>query len=173
MVKNLLITGLPGVGKTTLIKKLVNELGIRADGFFTSEIREAGKRVGFWVEDFKGAKELLASVDFPSSQRVGKYGVNVEGFEKIALPSLRRALGEAQLVVIDEIGKMELFSQAFRSLLDKVLDSRKPVLATILKKSHPYTDKIKARPDVEVFNLTPSNRREVYEKLKSILEDLI
>ncbi len=169
----MLLTGAPGSGKTTLVKRLIKELGIDADGFFTSEIREKGKRVGFWVEDFKGEKELLASVDFPSKLKVGKYRVNLLGFEKIALRAVERALSQAQLVVIDEIGKMELFSEDFKKLILEVFDSNKPVLATIMKKSHPFADKIKSRSDVVLFEIKPKERDEVYENIKAILKNLI
>ncbi len=170
--KNFLITGLPGAGKTTLIMNLLSELKIPADGFITREIRRKGTRVGFMIEDLKGKSELLASTDFPSPFRVGKYRVNLEGFEKIALASLERGLKEARLIVIDEIGKMELFSQSFQEMVLKVMDSPKPALATIIQKPHPFADKIKKRPDVIIYKLSREKFEKIFEELKTRLENL-
>jgi len=171
--KNFLLTGAPGSGKTTLLEKLISELEVSADGFITREIREKGSRVGFLVQDLKGNQELLASINFPSHLRVGKYRVNLAGFEKIALPALERALSDAELVVIDEIGKMELFSDLFQKLVIKALDSPKPLLATILQKSHPFAEQIKRRPDVVIYKVSREKIANIKKELKVQLEILL
>lgn len=108
--KKLLITGLPGVGKTTLVRKLAARLGpLRPVGFFTEEVREGGVRKGFEWVGFDGRRGTLAHVRFSSRYRVGKYRVNVDGFERF-LEGVPFLAPDTKLVVIDEIGKMECFS---------------------------------------------------------------
>jgi nucleoside-triphosphatase len=90
--------------------------------------------------------------------RVGRYGVDVEALERVGLEAVRRALETGRVVVIDEIGKMEMASPAFCEIVARALDSPSPVLATIHAHPHPFTDAIKRRPDVRLFELTPANR---------------
>lgn len=129
----LLLVGRPGSGKTTLVKKVVGEVarkGLKLSGFFTEEIREGGERKGFLVENLNGERAVFAHVDFRSKPRVSRYGVDISIFERVALHSLEREFPRSDLVVIDEIGKMELLSPKFLVLLAQILAFGKMVLAT-------------------------------------------
>jgi nucleoside-triphosphatase len=156
--KNFLITGLPGVGKTTLIKKLSGALAtLHPAGFYTSEIREEGARKGFELNTLEGSKGLLSHINTQSPHRVGKYSVDVKGFEDFldAIPFFNSV---THLVVIDEIGKMECFSEKFKKLLGRILDSQKWVIATIALKGSGFISEIKEREDVKIFEITKKNR---------------
>jgi len=162
-IQNFLLTGRPGVGKTTLMARVVERSGLKAGGFYTQELREQNTRVGFAITTLSGRQGLLSHVRLKSPYRVGKYGVTLEDLEGIGVEEIQRALQESQLVVIDEIGKMELFSQKFRDAVLAALDSEKPVLATVMQGSSPFTDNVKRRHDVELFEVTLKNRDELVE----------
>jgi nucleoside-triphosphatase len=156
--KNILIEGAPGVGKTTLIKTLIEQLKhLQPAGFYTAEIREKGERKGFELVSLDGRKEILSHVDIKSPIRVGKYRVDTKTFEGF-LESIGFFLPATGLVIIDEIGKMECLSDKFQKILKKILDSEKPVIATVsLKGGGPIAD-VKKRPDIKLFEITRSNR---------------
>ncbi len=156
----ILITGLPGSGKTTLVCRIAQDLA-NVRGFYTREIRKEGRRVGFSLNLLGGNELILAHVDIRSRYRVGKYGVDLGTFENAACPEVEAALKEGAVLVIDEIGKMELFSARFRGVIQKALDSPLPMLAAILKKPDPFADRVKARRDVELIELTHGNRDEL------------
>ncbi len=167
--KNLLITGLPGVGKTTLIKKLYEELKpLHPAGFYTAEIREEGIRKGFELIGFDGKRGLLSHVAIESPYRVGKYRVDVGGFEDFleAIPFFSTSAG---VVIIDEIGKMECLSELFKKVLKETLDSEKRVVATIASKGSGLMEEIKIRQDVKLFEMTQKNRGSL---LVEILEEI-
>lgn len=155
-----LLQGRPGVGKTTCLRRtveLLQETGVEVVGFWTEEITENGRRVGFAVETTDGSRGRLAHVDLPGPPRVGKYGVDLEEFERVALPSIEKAPDRA-LVAIDEIGKMELASTRFREALAQLFDSPRRVVATVHGYRHPVSDALKGRRDVEVLQVTPGTR---------------
>jgi nucleoside-triphosphatase len=156
--RNILLTGPPGVGKTTVIQKVVRELDRPVRGFYTQEIRERNVRVGFSLNLLGGPTLTLAHVKFKGRRRVGKYGVDVETFEEAACREIEAGLAEGATIVIDEIGKMELFSERFRVAVLEALDSDSPVLATILFRGHPFTDMIRSRPDVDLIEVRMANR---------------
>jgi nucleoside-triphosphatase len=168
-IKKVLITGLPGVGKTTLIIKLAEELkGLQPVGFYTEEIREAGVRKGFELQSFDGQKGLLSHVDVKSRHRVGKYGVDVSGFEKF-LSSVPFGAQKTKLIIIDEIGKMECMSVKFRKLMAEILDSEKLLIATVALKGSGFIAEIKARPDVRLFEITEKNRNSLLAEIGKML----
>jgi nucleoside-triphosphatase THEP1 len=156
---NFLLEGLPGIGKTTLIKNIADKLSdFRIRGFYTEEIREKGTRVGFRIRTFSNQEGILAHVSFRKGPRVGKYRVDVSQFESIGVAELNQALQISELIIIDEIGKMELFSGSFKDALVRCLDSDKPVIATIMLRPNQFVDKIKQRSDVFLVEVTLTNR---------------
>ena len=171
--RNIFLTGKPGIGKTTIIKKVITGLNLKIGGFYTEEIREKGKRVGFKVRSSTGEETLLAHVDFKSPYNVGKYGVDINSFEIVGVRALENALSEAELIIIDELGRMELFSKKFQAAVLKVLDSDKRILGVIQQKKNPFLDSIRARKDVQVLIVNEINRDELPSKLKTMITHLV
>ena len=166
-----LITGPPGCGKTTLIRKAVTELGVAAAGFYTEEIRSAGRREGFALVTLDGRRTTLASVRIRSPNRVSRYGVDLEALETVGLPALENA--DAKLLVIDEIGKMELLSQRFQEAVVRALDGATPLLASIMISRHPFADVVRSRNDVRLINLTPENRERALGEVVTTLREVL
>jgi nucleoside-triphosphatase len=153
----ILITGKPGVGKTTLVQKIVKQMrSVNMAGFYTAEIRPKGSRLGFELHGLNGKCRTLAHVDIPNGHRVGKYGVDTVGFEEF-LETLDLMNPRVELIVIDEIGKMELYSNRFRSLVCEALNSDKQVLASIPIKGNEFIREIKRRLDIHLFEVTHGN----------------
>ncbi|HKZ56888.1 MAG TPA: NTPase [Thermodesulfovibrionales bacterium] len=168
--KNILLTGLPGVGKTTLIRRLSEELkNLHPAGFYTEEIREEGVRKGFELIGLDGKKGLLSHVEIKSPYRVGKYKVDVKGFEGF-LDSIAFFAPETKLIIIDEIGKMECLSPEFKRLIKEILDSEKMVIATIAFKGSGLIEEIKKRNDVRLFEITERNRDSLLSEIFSYLK---
>ena len=156
--KNLLITGLPGVGKTTLIKKLSELLqNLHPVGFFTEEIREEGVRKGFELISLNGRRGILSHKNIRTPFRVGEYKVDIKSLEDF-LGSISFFNTLTRLIIIDEIGKMECFSDQFKKLLKEILDSEKWVIGTIASKGSGFIAEIKGRKDVKIFEITKKNR---------------
>jgi nucleoside-triphosphatase len=167
--KNLLITGLPGVGKTTLIQKLSVALkGFHPVGFYTEEIREEGERKGFELISLNGKRGLLSHKNIKSPYRVGQYKVDVKGFEDF-IDSISFFNPLTRLIIIDEIGKMECFSNQFKKLLEEILDSEKWVIATVALKGRGPIEKVKKRKDIRLFEITQEGRDALFlEILKEV-----
>lgn len=161
----LFITGRPGIGKTTVIKKVVESIDKPLSGFFTEEIRESGVRKGFKIKAVGGGEGVLAHIAFSKRFKVGKYGVDVEGFERVAIPGMERASLEGRLLVIDEIARMELFSERFKKFLVDALNSGCDIIASIQDRREPFLDGIRSRRDVEVVRVTETNRNELHKYL--------
>ncbi len=155
--KNLLFTGPPGCGKSTLIEKIVRKVDRPCAGFFTREIRDRGRRAGFAVHTLDGKRGIPAHVDSSSRIKVGKYAVNLQDVDHIAVPSLIPE-NDRILVVVDEIGKMECFSPRFRQTLLQVLDSPNPVLGSVALKGDAFIQGVKKRADTEVVLVSEQNR---------------
>ena len=169
---NILITGVPGSGKTTVFRRLVEKLRhLNPVGFFTAEIRKGGRRQGFSFNSLDGRTGILAHLDFRTGYRVGKYGVDVAGFEAFIDP-LPVLASETGLVMIDEIGKMECLSDIFTKIISEILNSEKPLVATIAQKSGGLIAELKKRSDVQLFTLTRENQEDTVSQICSILSVL-
>ena len=173
----LVITGLPGVGKTTICKRIYEEFKNKTtiSGFITEEIRERGRRLGFRAINLRtGESVILAHVDLyeSSSYRVGKYGVNLKGFENF-LERVEEQIPDAKLVIIDEVGKMELFSQKFERLLVRLLDiysSQRILLFTVnYFYNHPLCIELRESLYDKKFIVTRENREQVLAQLRELL----
>ena len=163
--QKILLTGRPGSGKTTLIKRVVDKLSLPAGGFYTEEIREGGQRVGFKIVTLTGEESVLAHADFEAEKRVGKYGLDLSGLESVGVAAVRRAVAARHLVIIDEIGPMEIRSHSFRGAVTEALDSNAPVLGTISVRPFPFTNAIKKRDDVRVIEVRANNREQLVLRL--------
>ncbi|KAK9050530.1 hypothetical protein SSX86_030501 [Deinandra increscens subsp. villosa] len=184
--KCFLVTGSPGVGKTTLVATILETLkssspNLKIQGFFTREIRQGGERVGFEVVTLDGRTAPLASINSSSSESirwptVGKYRVDVASFESLALPELQ-VKEETDLFVIDEVGKMEVYSSLFFPAVLRVLESNKPLLATIpipkAGRDIPAVARLKNHPGATIFNLTKSNRDAMKDQIHSLLAGML
>jgi len=141
-------------------------------GFYTQEIRERGVRKGFRWKSLDGAEGTLAHVDIRGPRRVGKYGVDVAGFEKSVAGILDIEQSGAELFVIDEIGKMECFSEKFVSAIHRLFASDRSVLATVAQKGAGLISEVKNHPAAKLFNLTHQNRDETIAEILQILSYL-
>ena len=157
----LLITGSPGVGKTTAIRRIATLLsGWRLAGFYTEEIRVAGERKGFRAATFEGVERIMAHVDLPGPHRVGKYGVDVSVVDQLAASELT-VNPAIDLFLVDEIGKMECCSQRFESAMRRLLNSRALLVAAIARKGGGLIAEAKEAQGVELWELTRANRDEL------------
>ncbi|MGB2810043.1 MAG: NTPase [Sedimentisphaerales bacterium] len=153
------LTGLPRSGKTTAVMKIITNLHCeKVAGFYTQEIREGGTRKGFSWQRLDGATGTLAHVDIKGPFRVGKYGVDVAGFEKTVVPILDAEESDTKLFVIDEIGKMECFSEKFVIAVRRLFKSNKSILATVALKGSGLISEVKNYSNTKLFNLTRQNR---------------
>lgn len=166
--KNLLITGPPRCGKSTLIEAAVSRIDQPFTGFFTREIREKGRRTGFKIVTLDGREGVLAHEKIKGSVRVGKYGVNLDDLDKIAVPAMIPSR-PSEIVVIDEIGKMECLSSLFRETLLQTLDSQHRVFGSIALKGGPFIQGVKSRTDVQVFRVSEDNRDSLVDSLIDVL----
>ena len=162
-----LVTGEPGVGKTTLIRQVVTGMTLRAGGFYTEDLRMAGVREGFRIVTLDGDMALLASAGHPGPVTVSKYGVDLSELDRVAVAALQRAMERRHVLVADEIGRMQLFSRAFRQTILQAIQSGYPLLGTIMAGRNPYADRIRCHANVEVITLTEENRAEVLSLLRA------
>jgi nucleoside-triphosphatase len=157
-MKILLLTGTPGAGKTTVIRKIAAALpDWRLAGFYTEEIRDAGERRGFRIVGFDGQEKVMARENFPGPFRIGKYGVDVSAIEAVAESALSLDR-PADLYLVDEIGRMECLSGKFIAAMRAVLDSGKPVIATVALHGEGFIAEVKSRPGVQLWQVTRGNR---------------
>jgi len=158
-----LLTGKPGTGKTSLIKQAIAEMKGKVGGFYTEEIRSHGVRQGFKLVTLDGQEAVLAHVDIHSPYRVSKYGVDIDNLDRVGVSALYKAAQECDLVVIDEIGKMELSSANFRGAVSQMIASGKRILGTIMLSPNPWADAIKLQPQVNLVTVTRANYQDVLE----------
>jgi nucleoside-triphosphatase len=165
--RHILVTGPPGIGKTTVMMRLAELLqDRRLAGFYTDEIREGGQREGFRVTTVSGQTAILAHVDIRTGRSVGRYGVDVAAFEALVLPELARP---ADLVVVDEIGKMECLSPRFVSAVRALLNGDTGVVATVAIKGGGFVAEVRRRTDIQIWPVSSDNRDSLPEDLATAL----
>ena len=170
MTKNIFITGPPGIGKTSLIKHLIKDLGpLIVRGFFKEEIVENDVCKGFRVVTLELRDQILGHVYIEGPHRLAGYGINVEGFEKLVLPELKIAR-EVDLFLIDEIGRMECLSTKFCEQVKQIMNSPIPLIATLAGSEIPELFSLKNRHDVALLQLTQKNKDYLWKNVLLELE---
>lgn len=167
----ILITGPPGCGKSTIAEKVALRLKGKAVGFITREIRQGRKkRLGFSIRTLDGKEGLLAHRERKSPFKVGAYGVCLEEFEELALSSLREAR-EGCVLIIDEIGKMEILSGRFRQAVKGAIEGPWNLLATVGRGQDPFLQWVRSHPRVKLMNVNVENRERLVEEILEALEE--
>ena len=172
--RHVLLTGKPGIGKTTILMEVARDLPEgHCLGFLTEALHRQGRRMGFEVVTLDGRRAPLAQKrEGRSGTRIGPYVVELESFEALVLPLLERMLSHPRPVLIDEIGKMECLSAAFRSHVWRVLEEGPPAIATVpLGGSTPFLRTLKERPDIELLEVTALERDKLPEMLRKAILD--
>lgn len=170
MTIKILLTGRPGCGKTTLIRKVLERYPGKAGGFYTQELRESGNRAGFEVRTLEGQRGLLAHVEIRSLEKVGKYGVDLSFLEEEGIPQIELAVRRGYLVVIDELGPMEFKSRRFRQVVIKTLHEDVPLLGSIVARPDPFGDMIRGRADISLIEVREDNRDMLVDLILQRLE---
>ena len=172
------ITGMPSVGKTDTLTKIIEALeehGYVVEGMITEPIVEKKKRVGFYITDWQTKeRQVFAHIDFEMKDKVGKYGVDINALEKIGVPAIEKAITDenVNVIIIDEIGKMEMLSEKFCEMVIEALDSDKPIMVTLHKKSRtPLLQDVRRRDDIRILEVTPVNRNLLPYKIEKIMEE--
>ncbi|MEM3577465.1 MAG: NTPase [Candidatus Bathyarchaeia archaeon] len=175
----ILLTGSPGIGKTTVLTKIVQilrEKGYTVGGMISREARSCGTRVGFEILDIASSRRgWLAHINQPTGPSVGKYRVNIEDLNGVGVDAILKAVRDADIIVIDEIGPMELFSEKFKQAVKTAVDSKKPLIGVVhWKAKDKLIEEIKAREDAEVHVVNFENRDELHaviaEKIAYLLK---
>jgi nucleoside-triphosphatase len=166
----LLLTGRPGVGKTTIVRQVAEELPTKPAGFYTEEVREGGERRGFRAITFDGERSVIADIGF-GPPRVGRYGVDVEAIDRLAAKALRRRA--VAVYIVDEIGKMECLSRRFVEAMQDLLDSGRLVVATVGQRGAGFIAAVKRRPDAEVWEVKRATRDDIPSRVLAWLQDRV
>jgi nucleoside-triphosphatase len=172
------ITGMPSVGKTQTLVKIIEKIeksGYKLEGMITTTLIEKKKRVGFYVMDWQTKeKEVFARLDWDSKDKVGKYGVDLGALERVGVRAIEKAINDetVDIIVIDEIGKMEMLSEKFCEMVIEALDSDKPIMVTLHKKSRtPLLQDIRRRDDIRILEVTAVNRNLLPYKIEKIMAE--
>jgi len=173
MTKNLFLTGKPASGKTTLIREVTLPRRQHLGGFYTEEIKEGNERRGFLLKAFDGREGILAQKGMQSALKLNKYGIDRNVLEGIGIAALRDAMKSKEIIVIDEIGSMEVLSDLFRQQLLECLNSPKHVLATVRFNAQPFTDEIKKMTDTRLVYLSRGNAAAVKEEVVNWMDSIL
>lgn len=170
-----LLTGHPGVGKSTIILSVIKRLGNRAGGFYTRELRVDGKRAGFEVVTLDGTNEMLATknqnLSFPRQVKFESYLVNLNAMDVFAVPAIQRAVDQGKTLIIDEIGPMEIFSQRFCQLITDILEMNGiSLIGSIVERPYEFADQVKVHPRVQLLHVTVENREQLMDDLICFVE---
>jgi len=172
------ITGMPSVGKTQTLIKIIEKIqksGYKVEGMITEPIIEKKKRIGFYVVDWQTReKEVFAHIEMDTKDKIGKYGVDINALESIGVPAVEKAIEDEDIhvIIIDEIGKMEMLSERFCDVVIDALDSDKPIMVTLHKKSRsPLLQDVRRRDDIRILEVTPVNRNLLPYKIEKIMAE--
>jgi nucleoside-triphosphatase len=169
------ITGLPSAGKTHALKKVIEMLeeeGHTVGGMLTEPMMRRSRRVGFYVVDWNSKeKKVFAHTNYSSKTNVGRYGVDLKALEDVGVNALKSATTKSDIIIIDEVGKMEVESDTFIDAVKDALDSDKPLILTLHKKSrNPLLQDIRRRDDVRILEVTPVNRNILPYKIVKLMK---
>lgn len=162
MKNKIFITAKPGSGKTTAIKEIVSQIGIeKCKGFYTEEIRKNHKRTGFKIKTLDGREGIMASTDSKSELRHGKYGLDIKTFEELCLSSIEIDVDDNKVIIIDEVGPMEMHSEKFKALLETIIKKPCTVIGTVCYRNFPWVDEFKKSKGIELIELNLENRDDI------------
>ncbi len=168
----LLLTSLPGVGKTTVLRKVAERLhGRPVAGFLTDEIRSQGRRLGFRLASLDGHSTVLSHVEIDSPYKVGRYGVDVPALEKVVEEVLARK-STADVLLIDEIGKMECLSSRFVAAMSDLLETGPPLVATVASRGGGFIAAVKRQPGAVLWQVTRENRDRLPDRVLDWLDSI-
>lgn len=170
----LLLSGEPRVGKTTALKKIIEMIGKdNCIGFYTEEICDELDRIGFDCVSLDGTRIRIADINLNSDTKIGRYGIDIVAFENFIMQIISNSFSSNKIIVIDEIGPMQLLSTKFKEQLNNILNGSNYVIGTIFYKEHPDIDEIKRIPGIKIYALTKDNRNGVLEKIFHEIKGLI
>lgn len=162
------ITGRPGVGKTTLIERVLAKLAVPTGGFLTKEVRKCGHRVGFALVDLATGEETMFARVGAGGDKVGRYAVDPGVVERIGLAAIDRAIRDRRLVVIDEIAPMELRARGFVAAVEQALASDSALLiSTHAHATHPVADRV--RQELHLVRVKLGNRDALVDEVAALL----
>lgn len=164
-MKKVALTGPPGCGKTTLIKNILSRTSVTARGFITEELKENDRRVGFLARSLSNKKTILAQKGIKTEKRLGSYGLFLKDFENLILPDIFPPYIKDELIIVDEIGKMECFSKLFCRLVEEIIGSDTQLLATLGLQNHPFLNKIRQNSDIMIYEVSLENKEDILKKV--------
>lgn len=170
----ILFSGEPRIGKTTIIKKIIQMVGeCNCIGFYTEEVRNDFDRIGFDCVSLDGKRQRIADVNLQGDIRIGRYGINVKAFEEFALQTISNYSNRNKIIIIDEIGPIQLLSTKFKQEIGNILSGNNCVIGTIFYDKHPDIDVIKKLPGIKVYLITSENKNTILENIFHNIQGLI